>query len=427
MMMPRKADSNSALVQTIWCLYFILMSCTVILTRGVFKKAFPSESSYVFAGLAILGSWLLSLILFNRFRASKSVIGSVLVLGSTFLAIYWFFFAAILPAADINIESCATWDCVLMQELESGAMLDSWVIAPIGIILLLIFQFSLIPSFLFMLTRLLSGSSTNLSQQEPTNHPVSISSLLVMALLSIAIGGIEEYFPNYVAVSFIVLLCIVFSLLISVLITRLPPQSSEPPTQQTESVSYRMNLSSFLLNLFFLAGFIIFVFSFADIKGYPLERFGQFGLGILLFVLVYVGIISKYSQSYKDLIAWLNKSFFGVLLVVSIQVAHFYFSRSALVLDTGLSPVLSGFLLACFSIRIMIFAWQPESTETRGIPLQKIPSNLASLLILNVILGLVFVVSLFQIFPRDRDAFVTFLPGIAIGLIGLLLSAIKRS
>jgi hypothetical protein len=432
MMMIRKADSNSTLLQIIWGLYFILMSCSVILTRGVFKKAFPSETMYILPGIIILGSWILVLILFKRIDTSKSVLGNILVVSSTFLAIYWFFFAQALPASDLNIQGCTTWDCVLLQELESGKMIDSWVTTPMGIILLIIFQFSFIPSLLFMLTRLFSKSFASESKESQeslsnNNQPVSIYSLLVMALLSIAIGGIEVYLPNYVAVSTIMVLYLLFSLLIFLLIYRYPPQTPDQSTQQKEIAFLRINPLSGLLDLFFLAGFVVFVFSFADIKAYPLERLWQFGVGILLFLFIYTGIILKYSQTHKDLIAWINRTFFGVLTIVSIQGTHFYFSQSTLVLDTGLSSVLSGFLLGCFSIRMILFTWKTESTETKGIIIKKVPSEFASLVILNVIFGLIFVGSLFQIFPRDREAFIAFLPGIAIGLIGLVLSVIKRN
>ncbi len=430
MMMTKKTDPNSVLLNVIWGLYFILMACVVILIKGVFKKVFPGESMYIPAVLVMLGSWILSLIIFKRFSASKSIVGSILTVCLIFLSIYWVFFAAALPETDLNIHACSTWDCVLLQELESGAMLDSWVTTPIGLMMMVITQFSLVPSLLFMITRL---TNITTSQNDPKGtdtpespRPVSLYSLLAMALASFLIGGIEVYLPNFVAVSSVAGLYLLLSLVVFAVLVRIPSALPEQSNQQTQNSAFQINPLNMFVYLLFLAGFIIFVFSFADIKGYPLQRIWQFGVGILLFVVFFIVMISKDSQTYHQLIVWLNKAFFFVLLIASIQATHFYFSRSVLVLEAGLSPVISGFLLACFSIRMMLFVNNSGPVEKKGIALKKIPSANASLFILNLILALIFVVSLFEIFPRDRDAFITFLPGIAIGLIGFLLSMVKR-
>ena len=471
--MIKPIDKNSQLLQLSWAIYFVLMICVVYLTRKLFKSVFPDETMYIPLLVAIIAIWIVILVGFKYFKSSSNIIGSILLVSTLFLAIYWLFFSAALPAIDLNSSSCVTWDCFLLQELEAGKMLDSWVNSQIGLASMVIIQFSVLPSFLFMLSaqnHLIANSGPNRSEtyidsaQPNIFAGISIWVLFGMALLCILIGVVEVLLPNFAAVVFISLLYFGLSSLIFVISSRshipslqsvkalsdqsertaqsekmeqLPekvkaevPEKDSENKSQAESLSqkgFRFHIGSALVNLLMLTAFTIFVFTFVDVRDYPLERLWQIGLGIILFLLIYIGLIVKMPRDSNDLIRRINLSFFAVIIIASIQGTHFYFSSSSLVSDTGLSPVLSGVLLACFSIRMMLFSMiGVGSKQQRGIPIKHVDSTLLSLLILNICLFLIFVGSLFEIYPRDRDAFIVFLPAVLLGIIGLLITLLKR-
>jgi hypothetical protein len=396
----------------LWIVYMTTLLSSIFLSQKMFDKAFPDESQYVY----IIIAWLVTLLvvyLIGR-KISVKIIQIILVVCAALASIVWLNYTAALPALDLQTSQCQTWDCHLLQELAAGTMSDTWAIGSIGLTILILTQFTIMPPLLMVFYR---------SQHQAEKYTFDAGSLFWMAGLLIVTGVLEIYLPSYIAMLFVTGIQI-FSFLLCIFHPSIR-KSDSPTNEKSRFVPF--NFWVFLQNLLALAAVTVFVFMFTETRYYIFERTWQMGIGVLLFYLWMRLITSHFAKSIPEQIWWLDVFFFTALVMGTAMGWNYYFSESSLRTDSGISPIISGILYAYFSVRLNLYLRHPNPVPSRSIPVFFLKRPLGDWFILNLMLLIVYIGAMVEIRPQDNEAFITFIPGLIIAILGWILVLLRKS
>jgi hypothetical protein len=402
----------------LWMLYMTIFLCSLHFEQKFFDRAFPNALDYALVILVWIGA--IMLLYAGCKNLSSQIIQIVLTVCAILGSLVWLHYAAALPSTDMNETTCKTWDCHLLQQLAAGSMTDTWATGWFGQTLIILGQFTIMPALFMVLIQRYKGSGSHLVNE-------SYDALPLMGISFLLIGLCEVFFPSFVAMFIVSIVNFIFALCIS----QLPilNQNSEEQLVDSSPASpqyVQFNWVNFLQNLLMLAGIVVFVVSFIEINSYIFERFWEMAIGVGLIYLWNRIVLPKITRSDKDRIWWQDFFFYTCLVVTMAMGWHFYNSNSDLITKSGISPIVAGLFFGYFSIWLNQYLKNPNPAVSSAISIKFLKKPIGDLFLLNLMILLVFIGSLFEINPRSTGVFITFLPGLIVAIIGWVLVISKK-
>lgn len=400
-------------IDQLWMFFMTLFLCSLYFEQKLFDKAFKSTNSYVF----IVVGWFLVLYLMYSFgkKISSQTIRNILTICSISVSLVWLYYAAALPSLDFSEAKCTTWDCHLLQQLAMGSMVDSWATSTFGQSIMILCQFTIIPTLLMILIQ-----RNLIHERNQMNN--SGSALLILGVGLLLIGLFEVFLPSFVTMICISLLNFIFAMMLSQFPIISKNHNGTKFDQVITNGSYiQLNFLYFIQNLFMLAGIVVFVFSFVNVDSYIFERLWEMSIGVFFIYLWNRKVLPHFSKDINQQRWWQDFFFYTSLVVTMAMGWNFYNSNSELVTNSGISPIISGLFYGYFSIWLNDYLKNPNPNLSRSISLKLFKKPVGDLFLLNMIIMLIFVGTLFEINPRSNDGFITFLPGLIVAIIGWLI------